>query len=413
MNILAICFQASPSRGSEFSVGWGWLSAIARNNELWVITNDSCREDIETYKKDHPDVAKINFSYVSWNTSGVGSSLWPVLRRIRYSRWRKDALVEALRISSTEKIDICHFVNAVGFLDVVPLWKTGRPFVWGPVGGLSFVSRHLFSLLPFRSRLFYGFKNVLRYIAIRIAPIPRRAASQASVVIAATAQTQSAMNRYWGTRSILIPEVGRPEQRQIARPESRRTDEPIRIAWSGRMHSGKAPSLILDAVGMLDSSVDWELHMIGDGPDREQLESVAGSRGLAERCQFHGWLSRTDAIATMEGAHVFVLTSIYDLTSNVLLEALTSGLPVICLSTQAAAKIVGSDCGVVVKVDDAGRIPTAISNAIKGLYEDESRRMSMAESALARSEAFTWESKMRALEEIYLSVKADTVPKDG
>jgi glycosyltransferase involved in cell wall biosynthesis len=36
----------------------------------------------------------------------------------------------------------------------------------------------------------------------------------------------------------------------------------------------------------------WRLAIIGDGPDRDRLERLARDRGLSDRIEFAGWLSR-------------------------------------------------------------------------------------------------------------------------
>ena len=401
VNILALCFVASPTRGSEFSVGWGWLTAISQDHRVWVVTNDSSRAEIEAWLGDGPGLPNVRFVYVPWSTRWAGTLVWPFVRPFLYNRWRKRALAATLDVCRTEAIQLCHYVNGVGFRDVVPLWKSGLPFVWGPVGGLSYVHKGLLPHVDVRARFFYALKNVMRYLSIRFSRLPRQAAREAAAIIAATEQTRRAIRNTWGRDSTVIAEVGAPALADTAAVSHRQTGEPLRIAWSGRIHSGKAPGLALEAVGLLGPEVDWELTFAGDGPDREKLMRRAQHLGVAERCRFPGWLRREEAIGTLSRAHVFVLTSVYDLTSNVFVEALSCGLPVVCLSSQAAATMVERGCGIVVPVEDSGQIVPGIAAALKRLYEDEDIRSRMSAAALETAGVYDWEEKRRAVSSIY------------
>ena len=390
-------------------MGWGWLSTIAPGNKVWVITNDICKPQIEAYVRDHADMANVHFTFLAWNTAGIGTIFWPLLRRLRYAGWRRRAADAALRICAEQPIDVCHYVNAVGFLDVVPLWKTGLPFIWGPVGGLTSVHKRLFAQLSIPGKLFYGMKNLFRRFAIRMAPAPRNAAKHASAVIAATAEVQDAMHRAWGIESTVISEIGIPESSIVPAWPQRESGEALKIVWSGRLYSGKAPKLAIDALARLPATVDWQLRLVGDGPDRQQIEDFARQKGVADRCVVTGWLPHAEALQELQGAHVFLFTSLYDLTSSVLVEALQNALPVVCLSSQSAAGIVADDCGLVVDVDHEDGLAPQIAAAISALYFDEARRGELAERARAKARSFTWQAKREALDSIYDAATGNVV----
>ena len=401
MRVLAICSYASPARGSEFSVGWGWLNAIAADHELWVICNDVARVEVETYLEQSATSNQPVFTFVPWSARFVGKAMWPVIRPFQHALWRRRALKRARELCAQYDIELCHYVNAVGFLDVVPMWKIGLPFVWGPVGGLSFVHRSMMKQVPLLAGAFYLLKNALRVAAIYLIPRPRLAAQRAAEIIAATVQTQNAIQRHWHRESTVIAEVGADDIDTSIQPSTRDDGEPLTIIWSGRMHAGKAPQLLLDAVAQLPESLEWELLMIGDGPDRKDLEQFARDNQIDSRCRFSGWLSHEAAMASLSKGHVFVTTSAYDLTSNVLVEAMSAGLPIICLSSQAAAEIVGEKCGVVVDVDQPDQIVAGLAHAIGALYNDEPARIGKARASLDTSQVFSWSAKREALRKIY------------
>jgi len=404
MNILAVCFQASPTRGSEYSVGWGWLAMIASEHKVWVITNDSAKEEIERYQSSNNSIQHVHFLFVDWSQKHVGSILWPIIRPFRYRAWRKKALHAAKLVCSEKEIDVCHYVNAVGFLDVVPLWETGRPFVWGPVGGLSLVPASLLSAVNFKAKIFYSLKNVVRYAAIRWARLPRKAAIKSAAIIAATEESQQCIRKYWEQDSAIIPEIGMSKSTRLSTIPERSIEERLRIVWSGRLDSRKQPKILLEAAGKLESGIDFELHILGDGPQKQSMISLSQKLGIADRCLFYGMLPRDQAIEIMEKGHLFVLTSIHDLTTNVLVEALNCGLPVICFSSHAASYIVGHDSGIAIPIDSSEKITDQISYAISWIFANENKRQQLARNALGASNQFDWAQKKAALSEVYNSL---------
>jgi len=69
--------------------------------------------------------------------------------------------------------------------------------------------------------------------------------------------------------------------------------------------------------------------VIGDGPERKNLEKFARQHDLAGAVSFEGWLPRSDVAAAYRSATVLVQLSSYEGMSNTILEALASGLPVV------------------------------------------------------------------------------------
>ena len=75
--------------------------------------------------------------------------------------------------------DVVHQVTGTGFREPGHLWKLGKPFVWGPIGGLQFFPLRLFNAVPFGSRLFFVLKGLSTLWSMYVSSRPRRAAAAA------------------------------------------------------------------------------------------------------------------------------------------------------------------------------------------------------------------------------------------
>ena len=104
----------------------------------------------------------------------------------------------------------------------------------------------------------------------------------------------------------------------------------------------------------------------------------------------------------MHAAHVLVITSVYDLTSTVLVEALATGLPVICPNHCGFTDAVTPECGIKVPAASSRGFIAGLCDAITRL-NDEKVRLQLAEGALRQSAEYEWDLKAGVVSEMYYS----------
>jgi glycosyltransferase involved in cell wall biosynthesis len=74
---------------------------------------------------------------------------------------------------------------------------------------------------------------------------------------------------------------------------------------------------------------DIVLVLVGEGPLRAVLETRARELGIADAVRFAGYVPQDDTAAWYRTADVFALSSDFDNSPNVVLEAMAAGLPVV------------------------------------------------------------------------------------
>lgn len=405
--MLIAAYACNPFHGSEPGVGWEWISAISRQNRAVVITAEFNRMDIERKYcgGDNP-----RFVYVPdrpWHyspTSGwkriEGSLLKPIMN-VAYVSWQKSALRVARELMRSEAYDLIHQVTYVGYRFPGRLWTLGVPFVWGPIGGMENTAWPLLPAMGPRGAVEYAARNVVNSAQKRWLGSARRAARAAGPgLIAATSGVAREMKRHWGVDATVLCEVTPPGD-FLTMPPRRCGDQPFRIAWAGRHLPGKALHLLLRALARLPSSLRWELDVYGAGPMRAAWQRKAQELGIGRSCHWLGKVPRDKVIEGLSETHLFALSSLKDLTSTVLLEALSLGLPVLCPDHCGFADVVTEQCGVKVPVKDVETLVAGFAKAIEGLAGDEQRRYRMGQAALERAKEYTWETKRTKLNEVY------------
>jgi glycosyltransferase involved in cell wall biosynthesis len=148
--------------------------------------------------------------------------------------------------------------------------------------------------------------------------------------------------------------------------KSTKTAGPFRIVFTGRFQGQKNIPLLLEQCAALGehSSAPFELHLVGDGPLRTQLQEQADRLGLTERIVWHGWTPREQLRAIYQQSHCFVNPSFYEGMPNAVLEAMACALPVVATNIPGNdALVLSGETGYLFDLDQ----PDALLGGLKTL----------------------------------------------
>jgi glycosyltransferase involved in cell wall biosynthesis len=130
------------------------------------------------------------------------------------------------------------------------------------------------------------------------------------------------------------------------------------VAIVGRLVAQKAHERFLAALpAVAAANPGVRALVVGDGPRRAELESLAARLGLAGTVAFTG--ARPDARALIARADVLVFSSAWEGLSIAALEALAAGTPVVSTDVEGMRDLLGGGAGQVVG-HDAGELAEAI-----------------------------------------------------
>jgi L-malate glycosyltransferase len=144
--------------------------------------------------------------------------------------------------------------------------------------------------------------------------------------------------------------------------------------------------------------------LVGDGPTRQRIESLAAEMQLTGTLRFLG--SRTDVEALLAAVDLVVHPSQQEGFSNAILEAMAAGRPVIATAVGGNVEaVIDESTGLLVPSDD----PTALTIAMRRLLSrpDERRRLGLAGRQRAE-QSFGMDRMTRAYERVYSAVVDDS-----
>lgn len=168
----------------------------------------------------------------------------------------------------------------------------------------------------------------------------------------------------------------------------------------GRLSIEKGPDRAIRAIAHVRQTYpEAELHLIGDGPERERLEDLTHSLGLADAVHFWGW--QTQPQRFYEAADALLLPSRTEGLPNVVLEAMAMGVPVAATDVGGVSELLAHGrCGVILSQDEQ-----TWANRIAYLLESSARRALLARLARARIESrYTFRQRMERVQKVYRKV---------
>jgi L-malate glycosyltransferase len=167
------------------------------------------------------------------------------------------------------------------------------------------------------------------------------------------------------------------------------------------LHLKGFPTLLRALDRLREQRHDWQLDVIGDGPERSHHEMAAA--GLGEHVTFHGSQPKPVVAQAMREADLLVLPSRFDNLPCVIVEALASGLPVVSTTVGGIPELVDERSGRLVPPDDEIALAEALQDVVTN-PEQFDRRVIGAE-ALGR---YSFEVVGKQLNRIYDSVVAES-----
>lgn len=396
--ICVAAYACEPDKGSEPGVGWNWVKLIAQNNDVWVFTKYNNKGPVEEYLSKHPD-PNLNFVFVDlprwltfWKKGQRGV-------RTYYYLWQFFALRKARKLHKTVDFSFAHHVTFVNdwlwsFVAMLPV-----PFIWGPIGSHPKIPKQL---LPHNKALFKEMARLSIQRGMRVFdPLYWITVIRASRILVINKEIAKQFPIRLLGRNKCTVETAIAHENTL-KPGSYPKPDKFNVLYVGRFHHTKCPHLVLESFAKAQNDMPEAcLTLVGRGPEEAALRELAKGIGIDGDTIFKPWSSHADILQLMAESSVFLFPSTEG-GGMVVIEALSLGLPVVCLDYGGPGSIVTDSTGSLVKIAGKHQVINDLAKALVDYYLHPEKLEAYSLNAISYAETrLTWATKLKRIENIY------------
>lgn len=403
MKILISAYSCETGRGSEGEIGWRIVNALAERHEVKVITRANLRPVHEVSFAETPKPDGLSFEYfdLPWIFRFYKKGKRFFL--IYYYLWQIGVAFRARSMLRQDHADVLH--HLIGGMDWMPagLSLCPGPFVWGPVGSED-THPIILRYLPTKSRLKDCARHSVRWVMRTLDPFTRITGARADIVLSHT--PESLPHRY-ASRLRPFAQTGIANISSIAQPKSdlARGDR-LRLVYAGELKDWKGARMALDAALLaFEAGVDAELTVIGDGPLRFEMEASVRMHPNGHQVHFLSKVPMDQLLMTLHDSDLMLYPSFHHGLATIVLQAMLTGLPVVCIEGDATGRAVGQEAGITVRLSENEAPAAGLAQAIVALAQDEPRRRTLAAAARRIAlERYAYEKLTEKILEVYQEI---------
>lgn len=410
--ILVLAYAISPYRGSEYSVAWNYVTEMSKSNELVVIygTSGSHMGDIEEMKKYIKEISLRNVCFVDVKPNLITNCLNALNFKgifaysfyISYNMWHRQVYKRVKVLINQEHFDLIHYLAPIGFREPGYLWKINLPYIWGPIGGIPNRPVQLFKALPFKSKITFTLRNLVNTFQFKYNNRLRKAFQHTDILLTATTENQYLIKKHYNKNSIYCSENGIINSSKIAplNLNNLNSDYIINLIWIGSIDARKSLNILLEALSKLHSS-NWNLHVIGDGPRKVEMQKLSMKLKIDKRINWHGHIDREEVFELFKISHIHVITSLGEATTTTLWEAMSNGIPTISLDHCGMHDIICEKCGILIPILTYEKVIEDLALKLDHLILNPVEINNLSNGVIECANKYTWNQRQDFFNNIY------------
>ena len=395
--VLMVAYACEPSGTGEHLLGWGWAYEASKDHDVVLITRPHGGEKlVDEARKAGIELHLLSVPQWYWKLTqllgGLGS--W-----LRIYSWQKRMGKLAVELHRRQPFDLVHQTTFHSFRSPFAATALPIPSVWGPIAGGEGIPPGFGRFLG-EERNAETIRSLINRLSLYM-PWVRSALEHSSAILVSNRTTLNFLPPSCRNKSLVVPAnaiegLENGENRMGARSGGR-----LDILYAGNCVARRGMLLAMAAMRELPAE-SFHLTIAGDGTALSSWRRSAEELDLLDRVTFTGKVGKEELAALYAKAHVFLFPSLRDSGGSALVEAMSLGIPVVCLDWGGPAEMVGEGCGVKLGVSDPEASVAELIQTLKSLKDHPDLREGYARKAkdglMAR---FSWQAKREMLVEIY------------
>jgi glycosyltransferase involved in cell wall biosynthesis len=400
--ILATVYSLNPYKGSEEAMGWNYVYQAARFHKVIAITRENNQAAVEQYMAENPDAVYDNITFVYfdlpywmrfWKKGGRGVILYYLLWQYALPAFIKKQHLQ---------FDITHNLNFHNDWSPSFLWKLNKPFVWGPIGHHPLIPAQYLKGYAVKHWIKDRFTWMVKQLFWKGVPALKQTIKQADYIWSMNTSV-SAVIDIEGKKGHISPSVATQD---FGWNENKVTEK-FTVISAGRLVPLKGYDITILAFAQFLRSLpealrtNCELLIVGSGPEEQYYKQLVAENNIEKRVRFISWIKRDELMVLFKQASAFMFPS-HEGAGMVVPEALSFGLPVLCLDNNGPGEMINNTCGFAVPKGNYEETLTIFANHLSELFLNPMILKKMSANARKHFEAaFHWNRRGEQLVNIY------------
>jgi glycosyltransferase involved in cell wall biosynthesis len=399
MNILMSSFNCSPYKGSENSLGWNWIYTAAKEgNTISVLTWSINKEEIEKYwdlcsEEESKIRERIKYYYIEpkENKLKISNHINEILV---YRSFQKKAYKFAKKLILKEKFDFVHHVTWASCVQITHLYKLGVPFILGPVGGGERIPNNINISLSFKDKLTEWLRVLVQNIS-KSNYSHRQLYSKSSKIFVTTKETKMIIPKKYWNKVYILQAIGLKVSDIVKQPKKYGKINCLKVLAVGRLIYWKGIEIAIDAViKAYESGLNIELTIVGEGEKKDELMKKVNDKHKSV-VKFLGSIEYSRLNDIYNDSDLLLNCSLHDSGCLVVVEALSQGLPVICIKTGGPAILTDDNCAIRIEPDSYENVGNNVAKELKNLANEPEKLSKMSYWALRKAQELVYENKYK------------------
>jgi glycosyltransferase involved in cell wall biosynthesis len=380
LKILLSAYSCEPGFSSERGVGWNWAVQISQIHEIWVLTRQTNKMNIEA-ELNHCEYHNLHFLYFDlpqwlrfWKKGERGLYLY-------YIMWQLCSLFVALKWHRQIKFDLTHYLTFGSILLPTFIFLMPTKLILGPIGGGGKAPLSFLREFSFKGRV----NEITRHLVqglYRLNPLLYLQTAKADSILVRDKETYMMIPRIFRWKAEIFLETGVPPELINVRisEEGKTQNDGLKIITVGRFIHSKISILTLKAIKRFREKyhLPFTFIIVGDGREKKNLLRYCQLNYMCGYISFTGWLPREKVFDLLLGSDIYLATSFKEGGSWALFEAIAAELPIVSLKTGGPDIMICDECGIKVEIKTPVSVIEELAEGLLKLAQNPALRKSLA-----------------------------------
>jgi len=229
-------------------------------------------------------------------------------------------------------------------------------------------------------------KNLLIYLLVKIYY------KKANIIISNSKSGKKDLEKLCSTRVI---NISSPSFTKIVHKKTSQKINKLRLIAVGRLAKEKGYKTIIKALSNLNTNF-FSMKILGDGPEKNNIYKIIKGHGLEKKIKLLGFKKNTKKY--LSRSNLFINASLFEGFPNAVVEAISSGIPVICSNCKGGMSevLLNGKGGDLFPVHDS----SALSKKIMSFYSNPNKLHKKLKLARTKIKKYSISSHVKMYEKV-------------